>query len=78
MAYFLSIWNYIDLAPPTFIVLCIIQFWLDPDHGHQSESETVLRALASFFVWMKLLYFFRVYQSFAYLIRMIVEVVKDM
>lgn len=34
--------------------------------------------MITFFMWFKFLYFLRIFTSFGYLIRMIVEVIKDM
>lgn len=40
-------------------------------------TRTVL-AIVTFFMWFKFLYFLRIFRSTGYLIRMIVEVIKDM
>ena len=37
-----------------------------------------MSAIITLFMWFKVLYFFRIFRSTAYLIRIIVEVVKDM
>ena len=37
-----------------------------------------MNALASFFIWAKMLYFFRVFRSFGHLIKTIIEVLIDM
>lgn len=37
-----------------------------------------MNALASFFIWSKFLYFFRVFRQFGHLIKTIIEVLIDM
>lgn len=48
------------------------------DQKRLSDAEISLRALACFFMWIKLLYFLRIFKDFGYLIRAIVQVVADM
>lgn len=40
--------------------------------------EGVLQAVLSLIIWLKLLYFLRIYKSFGYYIRLIMDVVADM
>jgi hypothetical protein len=56
----------------------IIQYYLDEAPETFSGTEATLNAITCFFIWMKGLYFMRIFASFAYLIRMIVNVVIDM
>lgn len=42
------------------------------------EYERILQAIGVFFMWFKFLYFFRVFESFAYLTRLILLVIYDM
>lgn len=37
-----------------------------------------LNAVASFFIWLKFLYFFRIFRNFGHLISTIMEVINDM
>ena len=43
-----------------------------------SDVERTVLAIVSFFMWMKFLYFLRIFKETGYLIRMIIEVIKDM
>ena len=74
--YLTSIWNYIDIITPTTVltVLCITAFKLPMGE----QTERTLQAIGVFFMWFKLLYFFRIFKSFGYLIRLIVCVIDDM
>ena len=74
LEYFTSIWNYFDLLPPIIIPVIVFSdfFGLRYDFIHS------LHALASLFMWFKFLYFLRIFKETGYLIRMIVEVIKDM
>lgn len=44
----------------------------DKDHY---ESNLYLKTVTSFFMWAKMLYFLRIFEEFAYLIRMIIVVI---
>ena len=49
----------------------------DPTVGIRT-LEGVLQAVLSLIIWLKLLYFLRIYKSFGYYIRLIVDVIIDM
>jgi hypothetical protein len=59
--YLASIWNWIDIIPPIgiFIMLCIniMSTWID----FNNSFERVIQAIATFFMWFKLLYFLRIF-----------------
>lgn len=76
--YFKSFWNYIDLVPLLLSYIIIVEFYIDDEPGKMSGLETALYSLTPFFTWLKGLYFMRIFQSYAYLIRMIVRVIVDM
>ena len=42
------------------------------------EIEKSIQAIITFFMWFKFLYFLRIFKNTGYLIRMIIEVCKDM
>jgi hypothetical protein len=77
--YFISVWNYLDMVPPImtilFIVLEITGFF---DDGTKIQVQSAMQALTSLFIWLKFLYFLRIFESTGYLIRIIVQVVIDM
>lgn len=56
----------------------VIQYHTDDDPQRSSTYETVLLGTCSFMMWLKVLYFMRIFKQFSYLIRMIINVVKDM
>ena len=78
--YLYSFWNYIDLIPP--IGMYAMVFMLGARDLFQvnvsSDVERTVLAIVSFFMWMKFLYFLRIFKETGYLIRMIIEVIKDM
>jgi len=47
-------------------------------HLQNQAVEASMQATMSLLLWIKLLYFFRIFQSTGYLIRIIIEVVVDM
>ena len=78
--YLYSFWNYIDLIPPFGMYVMLFMLgakYLLQVHVSDDIERTVL-AIVSFFMWMKFLYFLRIFKETGYLIRMIVEVIKDM
>ena len=76
--YFSDFWSYIDFLPPVLTIAIIFQHHTDQETEKSSTYETVLLGTCSFIMWLKVLYFMRIFRSFSYLIRMIISVVKDM
>eukprot|EP00347_Sterkiella_histriomuscorum_P018629 403344788 len=77
--YIISVWNYIDLIGPIGVIFTIIICLLD--FSGKDIDETMLRcvfSITTLFMWIKLLYFLRIFKATGYLIRLIVEVVSDM
>lgn len=69
VTYFTSIWNYLDSLPPLLIIIILLF-----DLINLADDFDFLRtfvSLASFMLWMKLLYFLRIFPETGYLIRMI-------
>jgi hypothetical protein len=77
--YLKSLWNYIDIIPPTLIYM-IIAINLSGYLGFTVTNSFLrsVHAIASFFMWFKLLYFMRIFRNTSYLIRMIITVIYDM
>jgi len=61
-------WNYIDLVPPVMVLLITIINALNIS----TSIESILKSMGSLFMWLKLLYFLRIYRTTGYLVRMIV------
>ena len=80
--YFTQFSNYIDIIPIFFTTLAILLSIIQK-FGDQSEDQVYIKyvrysnAIASFFIWFKLLYFFRIFRTFGHLIKMLVEVLND-
>ena len=66
--YFLEPWNYIDLVPPVMVLLITMINALNIS----TDIESILKSSGSLFMWLKLLYFLRIYRTTGYLVRMIV------
>jgi len=77
--YFTSFWNIVDIIPPVFILLTVTLNVLD-SYAFKvgAEVQVPLEALSTLFMWLKFLYFLRIYENFGYLIRIVQEVVVDM
>lgn len=74
--YLSSVWNYIDVITPLTILTVLTTNSLEL--GLHPNIERTLQAIGVFFMWIKLLYFFRIFKSFGYLIRLLILVVDDM
>lgn len=67
-------WNYLDIIPPYLIIAAEILNIIDEDH----RVIRTLYAITSLAVWLRFLYFFRIFKATNFYIRMIYEVIKDM
>jgi len=74
--YLMSFWNYIDILPPIGLYFSFFLFFVHIPGNEVMERE--VQAITTFFMWLKVLYFMRIFQSFGYLIRMISTVIVDM
>lgn len=59
-------------------VIETIIFENDPDGRINQTFQRTEMTIITLFMWFKVLYFFRIFEATSYLIRIIVEVVKDM
>lgn len=67
--YFLSFWNYIDFIPTIGIaILTVMQIY--PHSGH--EIQTVFRSITTFVMWVKVMYFLRIFKGTGFYIGMII------
>ena len=72
--YFSGPWNYIDLLPLTTITFTmIVEYFYD-----FPTTERAINSISVFFIWLKSLYFLRMFRSSSKFISMIVSVVADM
>jgi hypothetical protein len=83
LSYFTSVWNYLDLIPPillfVFIPLAIQGTFDSIDGVKQNQTlEASLQATMSLTLWLKFLYFLRIFESFGYLIKIIISVCAEM
>jgi hypothetical protein len=81
--YFSSVWNYLDIIPPIllliFIPLALNGTFDQLDGVKQNQTlEASLQATMSLLLWLKLLYFLRIFKSTGYLIKIIISVCVDM
>ena len=79
MEYFKSFWNYIDIVPLLGILVVASLMIVN---RYYKEIDPVITAhilsVTTFLMWLKFLYFFRLSENTGYLIRLIIEVFKDM
>jgi len=75
--YFLSqkfIWNFLDLASSTFVIITSIVILGIFDIGN---DILIIAGMASFTVWLRLFYYLRIFRPTSSFIKMIVEMFKD-
>ena len=85
LQYFTSFWNYIDTIPlfgiyiiATISLLEVVVSRDNPDDRINEVAQRIIISIVTLFMWLKFLYFFRLFDSTSYLIRAIVTVVIDM
>ena len=81
--YFASFWNYLDIVPPVmilvFLYLALVDHYFDDNLNEDRVTvQATLQAIMSLLMWLKFLYFLRIFKATSYLIRIIIEVVIDM
>ena len=77
--YFASFWNYLDILPPILMIVLITCDNLELFNDHKnSELEAILLGSNSLLIWLKFLYFLRIFEKTGYLISIIIEVIKEM
>jgi len=73
--YFSSIWNYIDILCPLGVSLIVVFVFIDLKHH---DTLVTIQGITTFCMWIKLFYFLRMFKATGFLIRIIIEVIKDM
>jgi hypothetical protein len=83
--YFLSLWNYFDFIPPILLMIfCPLAIMGTFDIAAEDGTrvylnlETTMQATINLLIWLKFLYFLRIFQGTGYLIKTIIAVVLDM
>jgi hypothetical protein len=76
--YLFSIWNYLDLLPPFLLITFIPLEQIGTFDSGNKGLEGSMQAIMSLVMWLKLLYFLRIFDSTGYLIKIIIEVIIDM
>ncbi len=79
--YFEQFWNYADLLPPILIpVICAFHLneIIYPDQYEIPAWLISIHAVCSFLLWVKFLYFLRIFKITGYLINMLSNVLWDM
>lgn len=78
--YLKSVWNYSDLLPPLLIIV-IVSLKLNIFYNKEYEPTNFLytiHSVATLLMWVKLLYFLRIFKSTGYLVRTLTDVIYDM
>lgn len=71
--YFSSIWNYLDFVPPILICITVVDHVNHLIYGtEETQGGIAVQAIAVLLVWLKLLYFLRIFKETSSLVRMIV------
>mmetsp|Transcript_10201 Transcript_10201/g.7186 ORF Transcript_10201/g.7186 Transcript_10201/m.7186 type:complete len:122 (-) Transcript_10201:762-1127(-) len=73
IGYLMSPWNYIDLTPPILNLIVIFCAGMNA-----FSNIYALQAVTALCMWLKLLYFLRMFKLTGYLVNMILQVIQDM
>jgi hypothetical protein len=79
--YFSSIWNYTDFLPPLMIYTIVSYHFVmiyDSSFAPTSQFIITIESVCGALMWLKLLYFLRIFKSTGYLVRMVTEVLWGM
>ena len=80
LEYFKSVWNYSDLLPPILIIITL-SLKLNTFYNENYEPNNIvytIHSVATLLIWVKLLYFLRIFRSTGYLVRTLTDVIYDM
>ena len=80
LAYFTDVWNYADVLPPLIIILvCIVDFFAteDLEHKNVANFRYTMQAVASFFMWIKIFYFLRIFRQTGFFVNMLLKVISE-
>ena len=78
--YFASFWNYIDFFPPILIIIVTslkLNIYYNSNYSGTYFLYT-LHAVACMGMWLKLLYFLRIFKQTSYLVRTLTDVIWAM
>lgn len=82
IGYFSSMWNYFDIGAPLLILALAIcdtcNTFSDPDNHLLQSTYAGMLGMTSFCLWIKWLYFLRIFKSTGFYIKTILEVANDM
>ncbi len=81
MEHFTDPWNYLDIVPPVLIVTAeILNLFTHNDEASLDYFRVVrtLYSITAFAMWLRLLYFFRIFEQTNFYIKMLISVVADM
>ena len=75
------LWNVLDLLP-VFLIMAVVSSNLrqhyDPENYHEVNFIATIHAVASVLMWLKFMYFLRLFEATGYLIRIVVNMLWDM
>ena len=81
----MSLWNYLDFIPPILLmifcplaIMGVFDLKLEDGTSVYLNLETTMQATINLLIWLKFLYFLRIFQGTGYLIKTIIAVVLDM
>lgn len=77
--YFSTIWNFPDLIVPVFVITIITHhlYELQDDGYKKPEFIVTVHSFCSLLIWIKFLYFLRIYRPTGYFIRMLSTVIWE-
>jgi len=74
--YFSSMWSYVDLVPPILMLIFLGNKFTGQTKGF-TQQDSQFMSIVSLALWMKALYFLRIFPWSAFLVRMIIQCIID-
>lgn len=80
-SYFTSVWNWADFGPPIIIIILML---IDLKTANTKTAHVAfehfrfsMQAIANFGMWIKILYFLRIFRETGFFVNMLLRVIKD-
>jgi len=78
IAFISNMWNIIDVIPLILVTTSVVITFINPENALNALIwQRYLNAISVFFLWIKLLYFCRIYRAFSSLINLMQGVITD-
>lgn len=76
--YIFNFWNFIDVLTPSLVLYTTISKYISQNYLEPVNTyEAYVMSLTHFILWLRSIYFLRIFGQSGYLVRMIINVIYD-